>query len=125
MKDNTKVKVTWFIEAVSEELNHDLGRQAAEDSTITERSNVRCLDRRGREIVCPHLYEVSERLKDLIFVRRRSHVFVIYRAEGDELPKDYYGVRLPTRFSRRTLIKGTSLLRRFDRRTRKMRQSVH
>jgi len=83
-------KVRWFILPISGNLIEELGK--SDDSRITMRHGIECIDRSHKSIGPKDLYEIPADLKDRI-VRVRADVgygFVLFRAVGEAQPMVFY-----------------------------------
>ena len=95
-------KITrWYIENLGDQtLGDRIMELAADDSGISERLGMKCLDRRGNHIK-RNLYEVPVNVRNQIMrmARKAGFQFVIYRQIGENLPKEYFSQLTPVRIN--------------------------
>jgi len=79
-------------------LDTSISELMANDSRICEHPNMLCLDRRGNRIH-RNLWEVPKEIAEKIqrMAKTSGFQFILYRCEGDRLPRDYMDFSIPVR----------------------------
>jgi hypothetical protein len=89
----------YYIENVGgSELDQAIGSLRNNGTPIWEHPGMKCLDRRGSQII-RNLWEVPRDVSDKIqrMARNSGFQFVVYRSVGDELPRDHVNFSFPVR----------------------------